>query len=170
MAIGFLLSFGTYGTHLHGDDRGSHRFGGAFVPPNRELREATFERLKETPFTLTEGARDVVLKAIIGVASYRHWELRAAHVRTEHVHVVVCLPQLVKPAKAMVDFKAYSTRALRENGILRRKYWAERGHCLYLRDEDALNAACAYVYDKQGEPMARYAGHDDRSLTRPAND
>jgi REP element-mobilizing transposase RayT len=156
MALGYLLTFGTYGTHLHGDDRGSWRARRGFEAPNAPLRLAHAASMKEAPFTLGEGARDVVLQAIVGLAKHRGWGLRAVHIRTEHVHVVVMLPPIVKPMKALADFKAYGTRGLREAGVVRERYWAERGHCVFLWTEDAVQAACVYVYEKQGEAMACY--------------
>jgi REP element-mobilizing transposase RayT len=157
MAFGYLLTFNTYGTFLHGDDRGSWRARRGYEPPNAPLRLENLARLRETPFTLHEGARDVVLQAIVGLANYRHWSLWAAHVRTEHVHAVVALPPEVTPMRAMADFKAYATRALRTNGVLRDKYWAERGHFVCLSNLDEVQVASEYVYERQGEPMARYS-------------
>jgi hypothetical protein len=151
-----LITFGTYGTRLHGDDRGSFRKNAGFVEPNAPLMRHQQALLKAPPFILEEPARAVVLRAIQGVCAHRAWLLRAVHVRTEHVHIVVACD--VTPERAMNDFKVWSTRALREVGMVSRTapVWARHGSTVPLRDDDAVNAAAAYVYERQGEPMARF--------------
>jgi REP element-mobilizing transposase RayT len=156
MPIAYLLTFGTYGTHLHGDDRGSHLWRHGYVVPDPDLARDCAARMTEARYVLQEGARDVVLRAIVSHARYRGWDLRAAHVRTEHVHVVVGAPRDVTPKRVMADIKAYATRALREVGIVRAHYWARGGHCAFLASSDEIEAAARYVFWQQGEPMARY--------------
>ena len=72
-----------------------------------------FERgaMSQPAYHLDEIRRQIVLKAIREVCEHRNWLLFAAHVREDHVHVVVQAG--VKPEKIMNDFKVYSTRALK---------------------------------------------------------
>jgi len=151
----FLLTFGTYGSHLPGDDRGSTRRGGGYHQPNGPLRAHAASLMTSAPVSFCEVTRPVVLRALLEVARYRGWELIAAHVRNEHVH---CVVSGEGTASAMLrDFKAYSTRALREAGWPRDvKVWARHGSVRALHDERAIQAAAHYVHMRQGEPMARY--------------
>ena len=55
-------------------------------------------------------SRAIVLRTLAEVCSHRGWNLLAAHVRTNHVHVIV--EAEVQPEKVMNDFKAYASRAL----------------------------------------------------------
>jgi REP element-mobilizing transposase RayT len=77
----------------------------------------------------------------------------AAHVRTNHVHVVTAAG--CKPEKVMSAMKAYSSRALNKCELddpdCRR--WARHGSTRYLWTEDSVRAAIRYVVDEQGEPM-----------------
>jgi REP element-mobilizing transposase RayT len=157
MSLGYLLTFGTYGTHLYGDERGSWRAKTGFVEPDEALNAFCSARRKEAPFMLSDRERRLVLDAMINVAAFRAWTLRAAHVRTDHVHCVVVLPLEMRPFKAIADFKSYASRALREHGVQREHYWAQRGHYRVLRTSEAVSAASEYVYDRQGEAMARYS-------------
>jgi hypothetical protein len=78
MPLAYLLTFSTYGSHHHGDDRGSYRLRThALEEPNAPLRLNSIARMQEPPFVLHEGARDVVLQAIIEHARHSEWELRA---------------------------------------------------------------------------------------------
>src|ERR1700733_9375120 len=55
----------------------------------------------------------VVLKSLREACSCRGWTLLAAHVRTNHVHVVTTAN--CKPEQVMTALKAYGSRALNEH-------------------------------------------------------
>ena len=66
------------------------------------------------------------------VCRYRRWTLLAAHVRTEHVHVVVQAE--ATPERVLNDFKVYASRRLSEAGFenSERKRWTRHGSTRYL--------------------------------------
>jgi hypothetical protein len=78
------------------------------------------------------------------------------HVRTQHVHTVV--RSLVKPERVLNDFKAWSTRALREAHLhaADARVWAGHGSTVYLWSARQIEQAADYVFNRQGEPMERY--------------
>jgi REP element-mobilizing transposase RayT len=88
--------------------------------------------------------------------------LLAAHIRTNHVHIVVTSES--KPEPVMVAMKAYSSRALNQRGIdtpgLRR--WARHGSTRYLWTTESIRAAIRYVVDEQGSAMAVYESPSPR--------
>jgi REP element-mobilizing transposase RayT len=61
------------------------------------------EAMVQAPYLLDEGARAVVLEALQEVCTHRRWNLLAAHVRTNHVHVIV--EGEVKPDKVIERFQ-----------------------------------------------------------------
>jgi hypothetical protein len=92
--IAYFVSFRTYGTWLHGDERGSiDRFNNAYrspyLEPNEKWLEYNRSLMKSPPFKLNARARKVVECAVRGVCDYRGWQLYAVNVRTNHVHTVV---------------------------------------------------------------------------------
>lgn len=103
---------------------------------------------------------------MLEVCQQRKWELLAAHVRTQHVHVVV--QAMVKPEKVLIDLKAYATRALRKHGLLEpsAKPWTEHGSTRYLWKPKDVEGAWNYVLFEQGEPMWRYP-NDVRLGSKP---
>ena len=122
-----------------------------------ELRAAAHrEKLDQPPYELDAPRRRVVLLTIQEVCRHRGWSLLAAHVRSNHVHVVVTAE--VTPEKLMNDFKAYASRALNALGVDRdnRKRWTRHGSTRYVWKVDHLAAAVEYVLEKQGHPMARF--------------
>ena len=88
--------------------------------------------MQQDAYLLDAASRDVVLKALRAVCVHRGWDLLAAHVRTNHVHAVVCAD--AEAQRVMVDFKAYASRALTEAGLggRRRKRWSRHGSTRYL--------------------------------------
>ena len=110
--------------------------------------------MQQDVYLLEPASRDVVLKAIRAVCVHRGWDLLAAHVRTNHVHTVVCAD--TEPERVMVDFKAYASRALNEagHGGRGRKRWSRHGSMRHLWKRENVLDAVAYVVAGQGEPMA----------------
>jgi REP element-mobilizing transposase RayT len=108
------------------------------------LAEANPERvavmrrqMDQAPYILDGNRRTAVLDALREVCLNRSWSLRAAHVRSNHVHVVVEAD--VTPDKVMNAFKSYASRRLNCLGIdtPERKRWARHGSTRWLwKDED----------------------------------
>ena len=115
--IAYLITFRTYGTWLHGDERssvrrnGNNRFGGPKVTASVPLRESMWAVQKRESFILDAEQRTCVEAAIKEVCELREYSLRALNVRTNHGHAVVSAA--VKPEKIVNDFKVYATRRLR---------------------------------------------------------
>src|SRR5579863_3665478 len=155
----YLLTFNCYGTRLPGDERGwvERARGdqrGGFHDPNPGLNQYCRETMKQQPYELDLPRARIVLEAIREVCSYRGWNLIAAHVRTNHVHVIVYGLQNVD--RAIVDLKSYSSRALTRNGydVNDRQRWARGASTRPLSTPGAVSSAITYVIDQQGEPMA----------------
>lgn len=105
-------------------------------------------------YLLNGERRAVVMEALREVCLYRGWILLAAHVRSNHVHVVVEAD--VGPERVMNDFKAYASRRLNSLGRdeVGRKRWARHGSTRWLRKDLDVRRAIQYVVEEQGEPMA----------------
>ena len=110
--------------------------------------------MAQQPYELDAIRRQVVLESLQEVCSYRGWMLLAAHVRTNHIHVVETSHS--KPEQVMSTMKAYSSRALNERRLddPRRHRWARHGSTRYLRTRDAVRASIQYVIGEKGELMA----------------
>jgi REP element-mobilizing transposase RayT len=113
-------------------------------------------QMDQAPYSMDEQRRETVLGALIDRCADRGWSLVAAHVRTNHVHVVVDAEAL--PERVMNDLKSFASRRLNQLGFddPSRKRWARHGSTRWLRGREAVFAAIQYVVDKQGEAMAVY--------------
>ena len=69
---------------------GQHNeYGQAKLPPNIRRVEQVQKELQQTPYRLDQQRRGIVLRALRETCLDRRWRLLAAHVRNNHVHVVV---------------------------------------------------------------------------------
>lgn len=157
--LGFLITFRTYGTWLHGDERGSidryhNNFRGPRVPKNPVMERQHAAKLKSEPFLMNAKARSVVEAAIREVCEFRVWRLYAIHIRTNHGHVVIPSNNIV-PDRALRDFKAYSTRALRNVGLWLHDHspWVDGGSKRYIWTPEGISNTCDYVVNRQGADL-----------------
>ncbi len=151
--LAYLLTWTTYGTWLRGDPRGwvkNHASGSdEYEPGNAGLRASDTDAIAGPTIFFDAPARRLIEGAIRGVCEQREWMLHAINVRSNHVHVVVTAP--VPPEKAMTDFKAWSTRRLREAGVVAEsgRVWTKHGSTRYLNSEASVVRAVEYVIHEQ---------------------
>jgi hypothetical protein len=80
--LAYLISFRTYGTWLHGDERGSmdskhNLYGTPRIAPNSQLKKSDATQLKHPPVKLDARQRPVVEKAVREVCDNRGYVLIA---------------------------------------------------------------------------------------------
>lgn len=157
--IAYFISFRTYGTWLHGDERGSidrfnNVYGAPYIEPNPDWLKYNREELKSPPFVLSAKARKIVEVVIKGVCEHRGCLLYALNVRTNHAHSVV---DAYGPSSESLlnSFKAYATRDLRKEGCWTYEHspWADKGSRRRIWNEQGLRAAIDYVLNGQGGPL-----------------
>jgi len=156
--LAYFITWTCYGTWLHGRAPGSvdnehNRFGDPVLPPDPARLAKTRQTLVESPYCLDQPRRKVVLRTIQEVTNHRRWLLLAAHVRTNHLHVITYAE--CDSHKVIEDYKAYCTRRLREAGFDsdRRRRWTEGGSKRCVWNPEQLQQAFRYVLDEQGEWM-----------------
>ena len=159
--LAYLISFRTYGTWLHGDERGStsrrrNKYGTPRIAPNPRLQGAELKQLQHPPIRLDSKQRPVVEEAVREVCTKRKYWLRAINVRTNHVHSVVSAA--LKPEPILQAFQAYATRKLRQAGLLPKdvKPWTRHGSTPYLWKERHVERAIDYVVNGQGDELPRF--------------
>ena len=159
--LAYLISFRTYGTWLHGDNRGStsrkqNKYRTPRIAPNSRLQRAELKQLKHQPVKLDSRQRPVVEQAVREVCANRGYWLQAINVRTNHVHTVVSAS--IKPEPILQAFQAYATRKLRRAGLLPEdvKPWTRHGSTPYLWKERHVERAIDYVVNGQGDELPSF--------------
>ena len=154
--LAYLITVRTYGTWLHGDERGSvdrfmNKYGSPQIP-RRDFRH-NYNRsvMKGDAVILNAQQRNAVEEAIREVCMHSRWQLLAVNVRTNHFHAVALTPDL-KPDKVLNAFKAYATRKMRANDCWTsdRTPWVDKGSGRWLWNETSVARACDYVINGQG--------------------
>jgi REP element-mobilizing transposase RayT len=158
--VAYLLTFNCYGTHLRGAEGGSvdraRRGRGGPIEASANLVGYANRAMTHAGASLDLRDALLVLRAIQEVCAFRNWTLLAAHVRSQHLHLVV--DGIAETSGAIRDFKAYASRALNREEVRRR--WARGGNVRLLGNSSAVRAAVRYVVDGQGPPMAVYIAPD----------
>ena len=157
----YLITFACYGAHLHGDefnsvDRHHNIPGSPFAPVSKTRAEMKSDLMAQPPYLLDRDRRKIVLSALIEGCAHRAWKLWAAHVRSNHVHVVV--EAEVKPETIMSSLKSYASRDLNliEIDEPNRKRWTRHGSTRWLWKDEDVREAIDYVVSGQGEFMEVY--------------
>jgi REP element-mobilizing transposase RayT len=154
--LAYLLTFRTFGTWLHGDERtsvrdGWNRYGHPRYQSNETLEKWMREEMGQNPFILTGPMRTIVSEAIADVCTRRGYSLQAENVRTNHVHVVLSAAK--KPDRIVDALKANATKLLRERGLvsLDTKVWSRGRSRRYLWKPRHVVAAIEYTLYGQGD-------------------
>jgi hypothetical protein len=149
VAIAFFSTWTTYGTWLPGDGRGWFQSKRGWREPDDRRAFSAALRMTADAVVLTEEQRRLVDTVIAEHCTFRGWELHAVNCRTNHVHVVVSAPD--RPIELPREqFKAWTTRRLKEQGEGERTvWWTERGWDVYVDDLEELAAVVQYVLEGQ---------------------
>ncbi len=157
--IAYLITFRTYGTWLHGDERGSidrfrNVYKSPFIAPDKKWQRHNVNTLKGEPVLLKAEQRISVEKAIRETCEKRRWILEAINVRTNHVHTGVKIGTK-SPDSTLNAFKANATRQMREDGCWNKTNspWADKGSKRRLWNEHSVGLAIDYVFNGQGHEL-----------------
>jgi REP element-mobilizing transposase RayT len=158
--LAYFFTFRTYGTWLHGDERGSvdeanNVYGTPMLPPNRQRITNERASMAHESLLFDEAMRECVGAAMREECHYRGWDLVQIAVQTNHVHVIVRFVGL-KPEKMGGCLKSHSTQMLRRQSLLsaHRPVWVDGpGSRRYLWTEQQIRDAEAYV--REGQDVTR---------------
>ncbi len=155
----YFLTIRTYGTWLHGDQRGSvdtahNIFGTPLIDPDGERSAIVAHAMRFPALLFDSPMRRVVDDTLVDTCRFHNWLMIERAVRTNHVHLVVENAG-VEPERMLQRLKSRATRALREQRLVpadqpvwvngpgsRRSLWTE---------SDVADAA-TYVRDYQDTP------------------
>lgn len=156
--LAYFITIRTYGTWLHGDERGStdpdhNAYGSPRVTPDPSWVGSAMKRMTDQPFVLGAKARDSVDAAIRERCQHAGWNVLAMNVRTNHVHVLVAASD--PPEQVMTSLKAWATRRLRADGLVSatRRVWSRHGSTVHAWNEADLENIGHYILHGQGDEL-----------------
>ena len=146
------ITFGTYGTRLHGDDRPTvdsqhHKRGEPFVPADPARQAAEAQRMKYPPVNPGNEQSRFIEPLIPGICERGGWTHRLSAAGRNHVHVLLDIDRSIHGDKARRLIKRWVGQALSERW--RRpagaSWWAEQGSSTAIHDQAHLNNAFNYI-------------------------
>lgn len=167
MALAYFITFTTYGTWLPGSAKGKgsvdqehNEYGTPFVKPDPRRERWAREAMSQPEYVMSPPERQIVCDAFVELCKERNWNLLAAHVRSNHVHIVVSA-EVNDPDRLMSDLKGRASRNLTLAGFdsNERKRWTRHGSTRHLHDPETVEERIHYTLNLQGERMAWYAKH-----------
>ena len=92
--LAYHITFSTYGTRLHGDERGTvdrtaNRPGDAIVGRNEHWERIERARLNFPPVVLTHAERVFIESVIPSICLRGQWRHHASAAREDHVHALL---------------------------------------------------------------------------------
>ena len=154
--LAYFITIRTYGTWLHGDQRGwvdkEHNvYGTARRAPDADIQEQARRRMQGEAFVLDGDGAALVEKTLREVCEHRKWLLRVINVRTNHVHAVVSANS--RADLVLNALKGNATRQLREDKLWLHPFspWAHKGSKIMLWTERSVANAIDYVLNCQAE-------------------
>lgn len=125
--MGLHITWGTYGTRLHGCSRphvDREHNGTPFAPSDAQREQESRDRMTQEPVFLTIAQRHAVEDAIREVAARYGWTIHSIAVQSDHVHVVITA---FREGERLRDaLKAVASRALNKR-FEKRTWRAEKG-------------------------------------------
>lgn len=148
--LAYFITFTTYGTWLHGDERGFVIEGTPGIQrSNPALLKESQEKMTQPPMTLSPEMRQCVERAIREYAAEKQWTVLALNVRYNHVHLVIRAVNFT-PEQVMKGVKTRATTNLKvmQFADRERKIWSHHGSTKYVFDEDYLQNAVRYTEEQ----------------------
>jgi REP element-mobilizing transposase RayT len=146
------ITFGTYGTRLHGGSRPSvdkqhNQLEEPFVPPSIEREDSARGRMKFPPRFLTLEQRQFVESELPSICQRGGWIDRVCSAAPDHVHLLCDIVPEVHGEKVRRLVKRWLGQLLSERWPLPdgATWWAEEGSNIAIHDEPYLNNAFGYI-------------------------
>jgi len=137
--LGYFLSWGSYGTRLHGDprgtvDRNNTQHGDPVLGPDEERWEYERGKMRFSPVVLTRDQRLFAECTVPKVCERGLWKYHTCAAAPDHIHVI--LPSEHEPKTIRRILKRWLGQAMSERWPLEdgATWWAECGSIKWLID------------------------------------
>jgi REP element-mobilizing transposase RayT len=152
--LAFHITFGTYGTRLHGDERGTvdrsmNQYGDPILGKDEDWEQMERERLKFEPRIFSVEQMIEVERLIPDVCIRGGWQLHTCAAGPDHVHNVLTAQADGEAVRKWL--KRWLGQELAKSYSLRdgQTFWAECGSVKWIWTEEYLLRAVKYVSDQR---------------------
>ena len=155
--LAFHMTFGTYGTRLHGDERSTvarplNHFGQPFVEPDEIRQQFVFDSMIGNPLYLSAVQRIEIERIAPEICQRGGWDFHIAAAQPDHVHCLLSCRSEPKVARKLL--KRWLSDHLTANWALNHspRWWADGGSGKYVWDEDYFRRAFEYIERQRATP------------------
>ncbi len=148
--LAYHLTWGTYGTRLHGDQRGTvdrsaNNYGDPIVGQDGDWQREESSLLRFPPRVLTFDQRLFIEQVLPAICVRGRWTLIVAAAAPDHVHVVLCAEVDGKDIRKWL--KRWVSDALSEHWALdpQQVWWAECGSVKWVWNQEYRRQVIGYV-------------------------
>jgi REP element-mobilizing transposase RayT len=160
------ITFGTYGTRLHGSDRPTvdkkhNQIGGPFLPRDKNREASSRARMSLPARYLTIEQRCFAEAELPRICERGRWRYRICAAGSDHIHLLCDVLPDIHGEKVRRLLKRWLGQALSQRWELPRgaTWWAEEGSNKAIGDEMYLNNCFRYIAEQRTTPYA--AGAED---------
>src|SRR5882724_8374615 len=147
--LAYHITWGTYGTRLHGDprgtvDRANNEYGTPVLGHDPDRLKREFENLKFPPVKFTIEQCMFAEDAIPAICERGHWKLHTCAAAPDHVHVVLSSefnPETIRRLLKRWLGQELSTRWSLADG---QTWWAEDGSIKWIYNDAYFGNAIGY--------------------------
>jgi REP element-mobilizing transposase RayT len=159
--LAYHITFGTYGTRLHGDPRGTvdrehNQFGEPILGPDPERQREEASRLNFEPVYFTLEQREFIESVIPSICERGGWQYVICAAGPDHVHVCLSAPDI--PGDRIETWlKRWLTEQLSARWPLLpgARWWAKNGSVKWIFDEAYFRNVKQYIADQRASAATR---------------
>jgi REP element-mobilizing transposase RayT len=151
-ALAFHITFGTYGTRLHGDPRGTvdrsmNRPGDPIIGRDDDWQRFERSRLRFDPIVLSRAQMVFAEQAVPPICERGGWQLWTTAAGPDHIHVVLTPTPDVDGEGIRRIFKRWLGQALSQRWPLQKDatWWAEGGSVRWVWTQQYFDNVYGYV-------------------------
>ena len=161
--LAYHITFGTYGTRLHGDPRGTvdrkaNKPGDPIIGAEPDWERMERSTLRFPPVLFDAGSRSFIESVVPSLCDRGGWELHVCAAKPDHVHVLLTASRDAKPVRRWL--KTWLSQALNEQlGSEPPAAGADRDHRSRLGEPPAVRV--------DRDHRSRLGDEDDKDRSRP---
>ena len=156
--LAYHLTFGTYGTRLHGDKRGTvsreqNRFGEPIIGQDVVWQRLEQSQLKFPPVVFSNEQQRHIEHVMAGVCERGGWEYHIAAGQPDHVHVMLTSPNDGKAIRKWLKTWLGQEMSTRWPLAPRQTWWAEGRSIRSVWNDDYFKNLFEYIRAQQTPPL-----------------
>ena len=156
--LAYHITFGTYGTRLHGDERGTvsrnqNRFGDPIIGKDIVWQRIERSQLKFAPVVLTEEQQEHVETAVPPICTRGNWEFHIAAGQPDHVHVLLTTPNEGKKVRKWLKRWLGEALSVVWPTVSNQTWWAEGGSVKTIWDHEYFANVFNYIHEQRTTPL-----------------